>query len=341
MFKLVREPPFPPVMDRIQFQSDNELDELETAVTAIDRPKIKFENTELQSPVLQTKHPAKRKMDEVLVEIKAQNVIIKTEEPEVRSRIVTIDDDVINISDSEGNNQLKLQKIVKKPKLDSVCEELPKINMKEVTIKAERDNLEYDAFQVKQEHQVYDDDPIYIDSESEDDESVQWLMRLSQSSPGKPLIKVKESNTEIHNEDNSYSQIDDDVQFPFDLISIPSQPHEYPDSKVESCNEARDAASLVKFDDDEEDVLISLNHTANNVPTLSTNNVQIEQDNVDGMSSNYITTDVESTNMGYQQDKGKRTQMIEPLICVPRKKTIQPVIISQSKYVKYDKNVLY
>lgn len=335
MFKLVRETPIPPVIERIQFQSDNELNDLETAVATIDGPNIKYENKKIQSPVLQTKHSAKRKMNEALVEIKPTNVVIKTEEPEVRSRIVTIEEDAINISDTDSDNQLDLQNVGKKPKLDSTCEELPKV--KEVTIKAERHDLEYDAFQVKQEHQNYDDDPIYIDSESEDDESVQWLMRLSQSSPGKPFVKVKESKADIHNEENSYSQMDDEDECLHDFIAIPFKPHEHPDSTVDSSNKATDVAKKVNDSDEELFNDLDLNdHSANHVPAHSTNAVKTQQDVVDVINTNYLTTDMESASTGCQQDKGKRAQMIEPLIHAPRKKTIQPVM-SESKYVNINK----
>lgn len=330
VFKLVREAPSP-IIDRIQFQSDNELDDLQV----LDSHNIKCENTKLQSPVLQTIHPAKRKIEES--ETKAQNVVIKTEEPKAKNGSRTMDDEVIDIlSDSDSDNQVKQENVVKKSKLDTICEEHPKIKIKEVAVKAEQDDLEYDAFQVKQEHQSYDDDdPIYIDSESEDDESVQWLMRLSQSSPGKPFIKKKEPKAETHNEENSYSQIDDEEEFHLDLISIPSQTHEDSDSKKDSSNKTLDAARLVQLNDDEEllDNLISLNFTASNVPTLSTNAVQINQDEVDGMNSNYLTTDIENTTSG-QQDKGKKAQMIQPLICIPGKKTIQSVIMSQSMLIR-------
>lgn len=314
-------------------------------MAALDKSNIKYVNRNLQSPLIETKHPAKRKMEEALVEMKAINIDIKTEEPKVRSRIVTVDDDVINICEGDGDKQLNPQNIVKKPKFDAICEELPNINIKEENIKVEREDLDYDAFQVKQEHQGYDDDPIYIDSDSEDDESVQWLMRLSQSSPGKPFIKVKESKAEILKEENSYSQIDDDTEFEHNLISIPSQPQEHQGSKVDNCNKDMDAARLIKLNDDNgEEILnhlISLDHgTANSIPTLSANTVQVGQDNVDGMSSNHLTNDVESTNMTYQQDKGKRTQMIEPLISVPRKKSIQPVIVNESTYVNLKKKCI-
>lgn len=326
VFKLVREAPSPPV-DRILFQSDNELEK---------KPNIKTENTYLESPVIQTKQPAKRKMHEAMLEVKAQNGVIETGKPEVKNCIISVDDDVINIvSDSDNDNQLKLQNVAKKTKLESNCEELPNISTKEVTVKTERDNLEYDAFQIKQEHQGYDDDPIYVDSDSEDDESVQWLMRLSQSSPGKPFIKIKETEAEIFKEESSYSQIDDEDEFHQNLISIPSLPQEHPDSKVDSSNQDTATSRQLKFDDDEEflDDLISLNHTSNNVPALSTNTVQAEQDEIDGMNSNYLTSNVESTSVCYQQDKGKKAQMIEPLIHIPRKKTVQPVILSESKYI--------
>lgn len=322
VFKLVREAPIP-IIDRIQFQSDNELDNDDV----LDRPNTKCENTTLQSPVLQTKNPSKRKIEES--EIKAQNVVIKTEEPKAKKGSRTVDDEVIDIlSDSDSDNQGKQENVVKKSKL----EELPKIKTKEVTVKTEQDDLEYDAFQVKQEQQSYDDDdPIYINSESEDDESVQWLMRLSQSSPGKPFIKIKEPKAEIYNEENSYSQIDDEEEFHHDLIFIPSQPQKHSDSNTDSSNKTLDAARLFQLNDDEEslDNLIS----TNNVPTLSTNGVQIDQDEVDGMNSNYLTTDIENT-MGGQQDKEKKVQMIQPLISIPGKKTIQSVIMGQSRLIR-------
>ncbi|XP_026325144.1 helicase sen1 isoform X2 [Hyposmocoma kahamanoa] len=321
VFKLVREAPSPPVIDRIQFQSDNE-------------------NTNLQSPIRQTKHPPKRKVEEAVSDT-APNEVIKTEKPEVKNGIIVIDNVINILSDSDNDNQLYLENVAKKTKLDLYCEELPKT--KEAIIKVERDDLEYDAFQVKQEHQVYADDPIYIDSDdSQDEESVQWLMRLSQSSPGKPFIKIKETKAEIHNEESSYSQIEDEDIFHHDLISIPSQPQEHSDSKVDSSIKATAASRLLKFDDDDDDDdddgllndLISLDHTANNVPTVSPNTVQTEQDEIDGMSSNYLITDAVSTSVGYQQDKGKRAQMIDPLICIPRKKTVPPAIVSESKSKK-------
>lgn len=342
MFRLVREVPSPPVTD---IQSDNDLDYLEAKVAAIDRPIIKHENTNLQSPVLHTKHPIKRKLENDPVGIKVEHVAIKTEQPEVRSRIVFLNDDVINIlSDSDDDDQQNLENVVKKPKLDSISEELPEIIMKK-EIKPEQDDLEYNTFHVKQEYRYYDD-PIYIDSESDaDDESVQWMMRLSQSSPGKPFTKVRESKVDSHNEETSYSQIDDEVDFLHDFSSIPSERQDDPGSKLDSCYKATGVVSPTNIGDDEEfvDDLISIDHPVNDELGQLTDTAQMEQDVVDGMSNTYLYTEVtSSTSMDNEQDKGKKTQLIEPLIQIPRKKTIQPVIINSSKSCIFTlKKVLY
>ncbi|KAG6444839.1 helicase sen1 isoform X2 [Manduca sexta] len=118
-----------------------------------------------------------------------------------------IDDEIIHIK-SESDNE-NLDSDIKKPKLEPITE-TPQIRCIPIEkIKNENEYLQLEAFNVKQEYLAYDDEPIEVDSDS-DRESEQWLARLSQNSPGKPLKRLSQQNKE-ETEDSSYSQLEDFV----------------------------------------------------------------------------------------------------------------------------------
>ncbi|XP_069358997.1 probable helicase senataxin isoform X2 [Maniola hyperantus] len=223
VFKL--EKCLPSITERLQFQ-DNPLDDIEAEIASFDaiknRPK-----TKAPSPVFKPKLQLKRKLD-----LKFENDEINREELNID--VAKVDEDIISIiSDSENETNAQKECAAKKIKLepDAVIklEDEPKKSKK-----CENEDFQYEAFNVKQEHFDYNDDPIEINSDS-DSESEHWFRRLSQSSPGKPLKNdMSERKGDTQPEDGSYSQLDDvfeiiddedeEEDFLDDLISIPFEP---------------------------------------------------------------------------------------------------------------------
>lgn len=123
----------------------------------------------------------------------------------------------------------------------NVIKEEPQLSCKN-QIKFENEYLEYEAFNVKQEY-LGSNECIELDSESDSD-SENWVLRLSQSSPGKPFTPVERKSIKKDQEiNNSYSQLDDFVDcmdtdenklhnddfsedMMHDIISIPQHPPE-------------------------------------------------------------------------------------------------------------------
>ncbi|KAJ2943741.1 hypothetical protein O0L34_g16869 [Tuta absoluta] len=311
MFKLTKEKP-PPITSRLTFQSD---EEIESDVVIIN--ELKPSNNATLSPILNTKQtPRKISSDqnksaaggnspEKNAKTAKRKLIDNTHFQKVEVKLEgnkhKVDENVITIlSDSENEASPIQETISKKPKIEPM--DLPSTtDINDAEIKTEREDCEYDAFKVKQEY--LDDEPIQIDSES-DDESVQWLMRLSQSSPGKSLTKVARESAvaSVEHEESSYSQIDDfeDVDDP---ISILPQPPEDSRQKHSSDSGIGDKSSEQKMDveDEEEflDDLISLNRPDESSPKKN----EVQVDAVDGNHKNqlnitepfsYTTLDVRS-----------------------------------------------
>lgn len=330
MFKIVQDKSSLSVTDRIQFQqSDNELDDLEEKVAAIDASKPQLPRN-VQSPVLHPKLQLKRKLEDR----------IKKEHKEVQIQIVN--PEVINISDSENEVPSNQQDCVKKRRLE---QEQEKQIISYEPLKTEKDDLEFEAFNVKQEYMGYDE-AIQCDSDS-DSESEQWLLRLSQSSPGKPFIKVPRENKVSIKEESSYSQLEDYVddddnneEYEDDLISIPHQPPEDKNEVPEemAADEIRSKEQEVdnqKDDDEEEeflDDLISLQKVDENTNEQPSKTMaENTRDEIDGSSTVHISKDVAASSVivnNHQNEKVKKTQFIEPLVLQPRKK----IIAAESKF---------
>lgn len=309
VFKLCKDNSKPSILNRIQFQNENEMDDIEKHLDALHCDN--HTSPKIQSPVL-GKLALKRKADEIIdfTEIKVE---IKEEK---KCRIVTIDDDVVNLlSDSENEVQTnQADSIVKNIKLEPICKETLMETIKD-KMKCENDYMEYDAFDVKQEYLGYDDEPIKVDSDS-DSESDHWYLRLSQSSPGKPFTRKSQDKVDMKQEDSSYSQMDDDYvsfveneeeeEYLDDLITIPPEPPEQ-------------TTDLGKINSDEEDLDDIIWLDTNKLPTAEPmeDNNDVGRDEVDAFSLDQIPEQIEkSTVMAIvepQHDLVKKTQMIEPL----------------------------
>lgn len=304
VFQLCRENNTP-MINKIKFQKENDIDELEVHLNALHRdfnlsPKIK-------SPTIGNKLSLKRKIQEIKTEIKEEK----------KCRIVTIDDDVVNLlSDSENEFPKNNVNITNNIKSEALCEEPVQESYKD-KIKCENDYTECEAFNVKQEYFGYDDEPIKVDSDS-DSESEHWYLRLSQSSPGKPFIRKSQDKVDAKQDDSSYSQMDDDFmsfggnhdeeeEYLDDIISIPVPPKQTENIIAESDN------------DDFEDI-ISLN-TSFPIATTDPNVFQkrandlMDIDEVDACSSDQIHQRVAKSTVSHQvQSDSKKAQMIQPQV---------------------------
>ncbi|XP_064073454.1 uncharacterized protein LOC135193704 [Vanessa tameamea] len=226
VFKLIKT--VASIVSRIHFQSNSEEDiEVDSFISDTKEYKPVIKNEE--SPNTKTLLQLKRKLNG-----DSKN------------------DDIINII-SDSDNEPKAQECFsKKIKLDPIIEDLTKDN-----IKTENEDLQYEAFNVKQEYLGYDDDePIQIDSDS-DSESEQWFLRLSQSSPGKPFTKIEQNRTDKLDtsiEDSSYSQLDDIIfnnidkdndeeDFIDDIITIPPQLPE-----IQPITETKEVEKIIEID---------------------------------------------------------------------------------------------
>ncbi|XP_063382539.1 uncharacterized protein LOC134668959 [Cydia fagiglandana] len=215
----------------------------------------------------------------------------------------------------------------KKIKIDPIIEEQPKLTVKEEVMNTENEISDYEVFDVKQEYLGFDDNElIQIEDSDTDSESEQWLMRLSQSSPGKPFIRC--SNEIVPQQENtSYSQIDpiidldNDEEFYDDIISIPPPPQSKESENKISPNETKDDISAKNKEffgeiTDEEDFMndiISLD--APKTPT-ALEDLEKGEDRVDGCSTVPPKPVVENQN-----DIAKKIQMIEPLVQLPKRKS--------------------
>ncbi|XP_063363245.1 uncharacterized protein LOC134652023 [Cydia amplana] len=215
----------------------------------------------------------------------------------------------------------------KKIKMDPIIEEQPKLTVKEEVMNTENEISDYEVFDVKQEYLGFDDnEPIQIEDSDTDSESEQWLLRLSQSSPGKPFLR-RSSDIVPQQENTSYSQIDpiidldNDEEFYDDIISIPPPPQPKESENKISPNKTKDdiAAKNKEFFGeitDEEDFLndmISL--SAPKTPTAH-EDLEKGEDIVDGCSTVPPKPATENQN-----EIGKKTQMIEPLVQLPKRKS--------------------
>ncbi|XP_075978905.1 putative helicase senataxin [Anticarsia gemmatalis] len=326
VFKLIKETR--PINTRLHFQSDVEMDDIEAEVAKIDgnanknQSSIKHEPT---SPVLSAKLSLKRKIDE-----NGKAAIKKDLNKD------TIDSSIINISDSDSDVYIKPADTgSKKPKLQVINEEPLNNLLKENEIKHENDLIEYDAFNVKQEYLGYDDEPIEIDSES-DSESEQWLLRLSQNSPGKPFTKIsKIIKPEVKPEDGSYSQIDDDFicnnllfeddeEYGADIITVPDLQDK--DEISKQSNELPQRKDQVDEEDEFSDDIISIREP----PVSLKASEEIGRDVVDAFS-NVTLKKPESLMKSPVNEIHKKAQMIEPLAQLPKGRAQRTVTESKLK----------
>lgn len=206
----VKEEPAPP-FSKLVFQNENHCeDDLENKIKALETEES-INTKRPGSPVINIKSSLKRKI-EILC---AGNI--------EEDQNIDPEKDVINLlSDNEDRNPHEngSKKVKIEPRLDA----LQKPNIKEeINVKLDNDFSKWEVFNVKQEYLGYDDEPISIESES-DSESEHWYLRLSQNSPGKPFIKIHNTDKlQRNHEESSYSQMEDDND---NFINVPATDHE-------------------------------------------------------------------------------------------------------------------
>nr|XP_049706781.1 probable helicase senataxin [Helicoverpa armigera]XP_049706782.1 probable helicase senataxin [Helicoverpa armigera] len=316
VFKFIKENCSLPITNKLKFQSENELDEIESKIAKLDGNQNNIQTAQpknKKSPVLNAKAPQKRKIDQINVK----------KEPK------SGDDNIVHIvlSDSDSETRAKpLETGAKKTKLEPISEEQLKPLLNDIDIKHENE-MEFDAFNVKQEYLGYDE-PISIDSDS-DSESEQWLMRLSQSSPGKPFLKMAKSpKVENTQEDSSYSQLDDfvcmsnldfeenddkDDDFVDDLISLNLPP---PDDAI---NKVPDITKGPQADDNESEELFE--HIISNKQPIK------DKDEIDGYSMEEVLKEADMLLKSPIRDSVKKAQLIEPIAHGTKHKSNQVKII--------------
>ncbi|XP_059053854.1 uncharacterized protein LOC131848113 [Achroia grisella] len=327
IFKLTQYVVPTPLIDRITFQSDNEIDEIENKIAALESNGVMVT---LNSSGIAGKHTLKRKISIDLPQVCIKQEVNEAKAPDISNKT----DGIIDLlSDSENEMQPKAINM-KKIKLETIHEK----DSKDVTTKPENEYLQFEAFDVKQEYFRDDDDdePIQIDSDS-DSESEHWYLRLSQSSPGKPFMKLKnERAKETHKEDSSYSQIDDEISnnvlnntfsnndedFIDDLISIPPQP---PDEQIR-LPQTNIVTNKISVSEEYMEDIISFNQNV-------TENSSSNKDYVDGVSPN--SHEKLHNKKDLQTDGLKKIQLITPIPHLPKRKTNN---ISQEKKSKTYKN---
>ncbi|KAH9630429.1 hypothetical protein HF086_016967 [Spodoptera exigua] len=165
-------------------------------------------------------------------------------------------------------------------------------------MKNENDLVEF-AFNVKQEYIGYDE-PIEIDDSDSDSESEHWLMRLSQSSPGKPFLKSPKTSKTEKTQEDSYSQLDDFLSDDYenddvmdDLISLPKIP---PNQELEETPD-------------------------------ETSSKNINEDEIDGCHIEELFKEVDSIlKSPLQGDSLKKAQLIEPIAVSSKNKSSRPVV---------------
>ncbi|KPJ07236.1 Helicase SEN1 [Papilio machaon] len=192
VYKLVKVKSHTPIYNRIQFQNELDLeDDVEGSIKKLHNTKLDGKSTSSGN----SKQDLKRKLNGANAKQPGIKKIID---------IVNLESDCISISDSDLEICTNEVSTNKKTKLEPVNENL---KISDNHISAENDEIQFEAYKVKQEYLGCDDEPIQISSD-DDSESEQWFLRLSQSSPGKPFIKIVQ-NRDTKPNDNSYSQIDD------------------------------------------------------------------------------------------------------------------------------------
>lgn len=333
VFKLSKEDITSSVIDRVQFQSENELDEIEEKIAALDTGKS-LQQKQL-SPIITEKLSLKRKSEQIKCE-----EIKKEIKEEKRCRIITMDDDVICLSDSDHEAEAKnINSLIEKVKFELENEENHKDPPK-VQIKCENEYLEYEAFNVKQEYMGYDDEPILIDSDSDSDSGL-WLQRLSQNSPGKPFSKMVKAKADEQVDDSSYSQMDDDFvmdqnytdneneeEFADDIIKILPSPEKSPDPEIQNKQDQQQIQISLDEQVSEINEIIPLQSTVH-IKSPEQKTHPSGKDEIDGFKAlNQIAISAESTKT-VTTNEIKKAQMIEPLVHSQKRKT--RYTISESK----------
>lgn len=211
-------------------------------------------------------------------------------------------------------------------------------------VKNENELVEYDAFSVKQELLGYDDELINVDSES-DGETEQWVMRLSQNSPGKPFTKVTKIQIEIKPEDCSYSQLDDDFlsnsliyeseeDFEDDIIQIPEQVGvdvvdtfkvsdnaPYENASVGVRKETTPEKNIIETSNDEN--IEEASHDENMKGPSHVVNIIIDEPitSITPLNNEQsIRQHPEQFTKSHHNDLNRKAQMIEPLVHLPKGK---------------------
>ncbi|XP_047993549.1 helicase sen1-like [Leguminivora glycinivorella] len=352
--------------NRIQYLSDSD-DNLESKIASMDAEEADAKDlllNKVQSELNKVKSLKRKSLDNVdagsikikkdtVTDSKSNNQVTEAKKDE--NNCVKQSTNVINLlsdSDSEvtakeckkglhDTKKVKMDPIIeeqpkceiKKIKMDPLVEEQPKSIVKEEVINTENEISDFEAFDVKQEYLGFDDnEPIEIEDSDIDSESEQWLMRLSQSSPGKPFIR-RSSQIVAQQENTSYSQIDpiievdNDEDFCDDIISIPPPPTES-ENKISPDKKKGDIAAKNKefFGDitDEEDILDDMISLVTPKTPIATDNrmeimykdVEKGEDRVDGFSAVPPKPVTENQN-----EVVKKAQMIEPLVQPPRRKS--------------------
>ncbi|XP_072947304.1 uncharacterized protein [Epargyreus clarus] len=176
------------VIDRIKFQSENDLQNVQTELAALHNSQDK---------------QSVKKCSPTSLSLKRKSFTVNQNHNENNKEIAN---NISHINIENGNNVI--QSPIKKFKSNFIFEEIKE----EPLIKVENEDLQYEAFNIKQE--CCDDEPqIIIDSDSSDSDSEHWYARLSQNSPRKSFINFNDNRKSDVQQDSSYSQLDDDVVY--------------------------------------------------------------------------------------------------------------------------------
>lgn len=315
VFKLIRVKCNESIASRIQYASGSD-DNLEESVAALDKPEL---SSKLKEEI--ECRPHKRKSYDTLDTgpLKVKKEPVKENGVETSKQ----DADVIDLlSDSDNDSILKQTNNLNIIKMDTIPEE-PCI--KEEQIKAENDIPDYEAFDIKQEYLGFDDnEPIQIDSDSDSD-SDHWFLRLSQSSPGKPFMRHSYDQVVNQQDNTSYSQIEepDDEEFYDDIISIQPQPHK----TVQTENFDTDKVVNIETDEEILNDIISFDMQSDQIKKTDASKIK-HLDAVDG-------TIVIPTKpvMDNQVEVGKKAQMIEPLVQIPKRRAHSAATTESESYI--------
>ncbi|KAG7295987.1 hypothetical protein JYU34_021080 [Plutella xylostella] len=329
IFKINREKSEKSIIDRIAFQNEIDSDEVEEKLAIVlhdVKPRLSStedtamqKKTKNQSPNLSLKRKSIERND--------KDVSFQVDSDSSNSKHA---EDVVNLlsdSDTELPGRKNEEVAAKRVKLEPIVEEKLETCIKQELIKTEIDDDEYESGIVKQELFGYDDEPINLDTDSDSDTERRWFIRLSQSSPGKPLTKaMKRDVVDGPARESSYSQIIEDDYEP----ALPSNEN--------------DALEDEEFMDD----LIR-------IPVRSTEDEE-GVDQVDGYSNTGLTSDYFAQQLEKEADKEppaevptaevpaesssvKKTQMIEALAQTSRRKsTVESKPKEKSSSSKHSKS---